>query len=535
MSVNPGFGGQRFIPRSDRQDPRACARCSTAPAAAPSRSRRRHRSRHGARGRRGRGRRAGRRPCDLRSRRPDRRRRGAAASRRCRRRWLSRVRLRPPSPTPAGRPHVSHVRVRYAETDRWASSTTPTTSSGSRSAAPTGCAPPAGPTAQHGSRRAGPAGHRGALRVQVAGALRRRRSRCARRRGWCRRCGWPSTTTSCGGRAAAVATGYTVHATLDAPGRPGAAAGARQGTHRMKALVTGGAGFIGSHLSERLLDAGRGGGGHRLLHRLLPARHQGAQRRRAARGGRVTGSSRRPSPTPICRRCSTASRHVFHLAAQAGVRKSWGRDFRIYTELNVDATQILLEACVGRPIERVVYASSSSVYGDRRDAADAGGRPAAAGVAVRRDQAGGRAALPPLFRQSRRADGVAALLHRLRPAAAARHGLSPVLLGGRSTGGRSSSSATGCRPGTSPSWPTPSPPRPTAAVRGVPGRVYNIGGGSRVTLREVFELIGRVSGRPRDHRRPAPSERRHARHLRRHDPGPGRPRLCAVGRPWNRA
>ncbi len=36
----------------------------------------------------------------------------------------------------------------------------------------------------------------------------------------------------------------------------------------------------------------------------------------------------------------------------------------------------------------------------------------------------------------------------------------------------------------------------TAAVRGVPGRVYNIGGGSRVSLREVFELIAKVSGRP---------------------------------------
>ena len=56
--------------------------------------------------------------------------------------------------------------------------------------------------------------------------------------------------------------------------------------------------------------------------------------------------------------------HVFHLAAQAGVRKSWGRDFQIYTVNNVDATQRLLEACVGRPLERFVYASSSSVYGD---------------------------------------------------------------------------------------------------------------------------------------------------------------------------
>ena len=36
--------------------------------------------------------------------------------------------------------------------------------------------------------------------------------------------------------------------------------------------------------------------------------------------------------------------HVFHLAAQAGVRKSWGRDFNIYSVNNIEATQILLEA-----------------------------------------------------------------------------------------------------------------------------------------------------------------------------------------------
>jgi len=58
--------------------------------------------------------------------------------------------------------------------------------------------------------------------------------------------------------------------------------------------------------------------------------------------------------------------HVFHLAAQAGVRKSWGRDFRTYTEHNVDASQRLLEACVGRPIQKFVYASSSSLYGDAK-------------------------------------------------------------------------------------------------------------------------------------------------------------------------
>src|SRR5581483_3935407 len=56
--------------------------------------------------------------------------------------------------------------------------------------------------------------------------------------------------------------------------------------------------------------------------------------------------------------------HVFHLAAQAGVRKSWGREFDAYISHNIDATQRLLEAVKDRPIARLVYASSSSVYGD---------------------------------------------------------------------------------------------------------------------------------------------------------------------------
>jgi UDP-glucose 4-epimerase len=56
--------------------------------------------------------------------------------------------------------------------------------------------------------------------------------------------------------------------------------------------------------------------------------------------------------------------HIFHLAAQAGVRSSWGTDFQVYTSHNVDATQRLLEAVKDREITRLVYASSSSVYGD---------------------------------------------------------------------------------------------------------------------------------------------------------------------------
>jgi len=56
---------------------------------------------------------------------------------------------------------------------------------------------------------------------------------------------------------------------------------------------------------------------------------------------------------------------VYHQAAQAGVRASWGQGFRFYTERNISATQVLLEAAKdAKNLKRLVYASTSSVYGD---------------------------------------------------------------------------------------------------------------------------------------------------------------------------
>ncbi len=56
---------------------------------------------------------------------------------------------------------------------------------------------------------------------------------------------------------------------------------------------------------------------------------------------------------------------VYHQAAQAGVRASWGKGFRSYTERNISATQVLLEAAKdAKNLQRLVYASTSSVYGD---------------------------------------------------------------------------------------------------------------------------------------------------------------------------
>jgi len=131
----------------------------------------------------------------------------------------------------------------------------------------------------------------------------------------------------------------------------------------MKALVTGAAGFIGSHLSAALLERGADVTGLDCFtdYYPRPIKEANLAVTRSHPRFRFVEAAIADADLPDLLDGVT---HVFHLAAQAGVRKSWGRDFQIYTVNNVDATQILLEACVGRPIEKLVYASSSSVYGD---------------------------------------------------------------------------------------------------------------------------------------------------------------------------
>ena len=128
------------------------------------------------------------------------------------------------------------------------------------------------------------------------------------------------------------------------------------------ALVTGAAGFIGSTLTDRLL----------------------------ADGVRVTGVDAFTDYYDVSlkrRNIAAALAHqgfdlleldlgaadlallpevdvVFHNAAQPGVRASWGREFAAYTQHNVLATQRLLERYKRSKLERIIYASSSSIYGD---------------------------------------------------------------------------------------------------------------------------------------------------------------------------
>ncbi len=178
------------------------------------------------------------------------------------------------------------------------------------------------------------------------------------------------------------------------------------------------------------------------------------------------------------------------------MRKSWGRDFAIYTVNNIEATQVLLEAACGMPaLERFVYASSSSVYGDhvampmREDALPQPVSP----YGVTKLAAEQLCYL--YYVELRRADRVAALLHRLRPAAAAGHGLPQVPARDASSASRSRVYGDGEQTRDFTFVADAVAANVAAADRGVPGRVYNIGGGSRVSVNEVLEMIGRVAGR----------------------------------------
>jgi UDP-glucose 4-epimerase len=127
-------------------------------------------------------------------------------------------------------------------------------------------------------------------------------------------------------------------------------------------LVTGCAGFIGSQLCERLLGDGRSVIGVDAFTDYYPL---------ALKEANLAGVARRPGFRLIRGNLLELDLPallsdvdvVYHLAAQAGVRPSWGEAFRIYTDWNVLGTQRLLEAARGRRLRRFVYASSSAVYG----------------------------------------------------------------------------------------------------------------------------------------------------------------------------
>jgi len=127
-----------------------------------------------------------------------------------------------------------------------------------------------------------------------------------------------------------------------------------------RALITGGAGFIGSHLADELLARGYK---VRALDALLSQVH-GAERRTpgylASDVELVQGDLRDPSAV---RRALAGVDVVCHLAARVGVGQSM-YELSEYTSVNNLGTATLLEAIVERPVERLIVASSMSVYGE---------------------------------------------------------------------------------------------------------------------------------------------------------------------------
>jgi UDP-glucose 4-epimerase len=267
----------------------------------------------------------------------------------------------------------------------------------------------------------------------------------------------------------------------------------------VKALVTGAAGFIGSHLCERLLERGADVVGLDCFTDYYPRPVKEANLRHNLGRPRFRFVEGRIQDADLAGLLEGVS-HVFHLAAQAGVRKSWGRDFKVYTENNVEASQQLLEACVGRPLHRFVYASSSSLYGDnvpipmREDALPQPVSPygvtklAAEQLCylyfVNHGVPATSVRYFTVYGPRQRPDMA---FNRFIKAALAGQ---PITLYGDGEQTRDFTYVDDAVAATI-----------AAGERGVPGRVYNIGGGSRVTVNHVLDVIGRLAGKPLDVRR----------------------------------
>lgn len=127
------------------------------------------------------------------------------------------------------------------------------------------------------------------------------------------------------------------------------------------ALITGVAGFIGSHLAAELLAQGWLVTGVDARSAATdPVAAQNLSGLAASARFRLVAADIAVADLEVL---LEGVQVVFHLAALPGVRRSWGDRFADYLACNVLATQRLLEACAAVEVPRLVFASSSSVYG----------------------------------------------------------------------------------------------------------------------------------------------------------------------------
>jgi nucleoside-diphosphate-sugar epimerase len=257
------------------------------------------------------------------------------------------------------------------------------------------------------------------------------------------------------------------------------------------ALITGAAGFVGSRLAEECLDRGWQ---VRAIDALTPYYDPEIKRRNVEQ---LVGH---PACTYIEGELIEALPglldgvdYVFHLAAQAGVRASWGHEFDIYTHLNITTVQRLFEAAKELPLLKLVFASSSSVYGDAETLPtpeDSILRPVSPYGATK---AVGEH-LANLYWRSYGLPVVSVRYFtvygpRQRPDMAFNRAIAAALTGTEFTlfgDGRQTRDFTFVQDAVAGTL--------LAAERGTPGRAYNLGGGSRVSMRDVIEAINGMAG-----------------------------------------
>lgn len=260
-----------------------------------------------------------------------------------------------------------------------------------------------------------------------------------------------------------------------------------------RALVTGCAGFIGSHLTESLLEGGAEVVGLDCFNDNYGRAQKLANLKRARSWDNfdfVPIDLARGELHEYVTDCDV----VYHLAAEPGVRLSWGSRFETYVRNNVLATQQVLEAAKSRPGLRVVFASSSSVYGQAESfptAEDARPRPRSPyGVTkltaehlcgAYHDDYGVDAVVLRYFSvygPRQRPDMAfnifcAAALHR-----------EPIRIFGDGTQTRDFTFVGDIVDAT----------RSAATCIPSPHRLFNVGGGARTSLKEVVDLLGEFSG-----------------------------------------
>ena len=256
-------------------------------------------------------------------------------------------------------------------------------------------------------------------------------------------------------------------------------------------LVTGAAGFVGSHLVEECLDRGWD---VRAIDALTPYYDPEIKRRNALRFADASSCTYLEGEViEALPELLDGVDYVFHLAAQAGVRASWGREFDVYTHLNVTTLQRLFEAAQKSPIKKLVFASSSSVYGDAETLPtpeDTILRPVSPYGAT-------KALGEHLANVYWRGHGLPVVSVRYftvygprqRPDMAFSRAIeaacskSEFTLFGDGHQTRDFTFVADAVAGTI-----------AAAERGAPGRAYNLGGGSRVSMREVLHTIEQLAG-----------------------------------------